>query len=108
MKEKLFPNPEPAPPPTTSLEIPQGSKELITYGNRRPRGQACQAPRQLRAKFEEPQCVTLSSDEDEGDSFQEFKKLKCDNTDDSKDSPASPDPPSAVKEDEKGKKITKK
>jgi hypothetical protein len=48
-------------------------------GNQRPRSQNAQPSRKTRAKFEEPQCVTLSTDEDD-DSFQETKKLKCDNT----------------------------
>ncbi|XP_057373751.1 sentrin-specific protease 6-like [Daphnia carinata] len=47
-----------------------------SYGNRRPRVQKAQSTRQTRTKFEEPQCVTLSSDEE--DSFQETKKPKCD------------------------------
>lgn len=47
-----------------------------SYGNRRPRVQKSQPTRQTRTKFDEPQCVTLSSDED--DSFQETKKAKCD------------------------------
>lgn len=51
------------------------SKEPCNYGNRRPRVQSSQLSRQTRAKFEEPQCVTLSSDEDE-DSFQESKRRK--------------------------------
>jgi hypothetical protein len=61
-----------------SSGISQMSKDS-SYGNRRPRTQNAQPSRQTRAKFEEPQCVTLSSDEDY-DSFQETKKLKCDNT----------------------------
>ncbi len=61
-----------------SFEISM-SKELC-YGNRRPRIQNSQPSRQFRAKFEEPQCVTLSSDE-EDDSFQESKKLKSDGAD---------------------------
>jgi hypothetical protein len=51
-----------------------------SYGSRRTRTQNAQPSRQSRAKFEEPQCVTLSSDEDD-DFFQETKKLKCDGTD---------------------------
>lgn len=50
-----------------------------SYGNRRPRVQKSQPTRQTRNKLEEPQCVTLSSDED--DSFQETKKAKCDYSD---------------------------
>ena len=48
-------------------------------GNQRPRTQNAQPSRKTRAKFEEPQCVTLSSDKDD-DSFQETKKLKFHNT----------------------------
>ncbi len=63
-------------PGNKSSGISQMSKDS-SYGNRRPRTQNAQPSRQSRAKFEEPQCVTLSSDEDD-DSFQETKKLKCD------------------------------
>ncbi|KAI9565273.1 hypothetical protein GHT06_009058 [Daphnia sinensis] len=49
-----------------------------SYGNRRPRVPKSQPTRQARTKFEEPQCVTLSSDED--DFIQETKKPKCDYT----------------------------
>lgn len=45
------------------------------YGNRRPRVQRTQSSRQVRGKYEEPQCVTLSSDED--DNAQQIKKLKA-------------------------------
>ena len=58
--------------------ISQMSKDPL-YGTRRSRTQNIQPSRQTRAKFEEPQCVTLSSDEDD-DSFHETKKIKCDNT----------------------------
>lgn len=64
-------------PGNKSSGISQMAKDS-SYGNRRPRTQNAQPSRQTRAKFEEPQCVTLSSDED--DCFQETKKLKCDNT----------------------------
>jgi hypothetical protein len=52
--------------------------KFSSCGNRRPRTQNSQPSRQTRAKFEESQWFTLSSDEDE--SFQETKKLKHDNT----------------------------
>lgn len=54
--------------------MPQLSKESF-YGSRRPRSQAVSQVRQLRSKTEEPQCVTLSSD-DEEDSCSEAKKIK--------------------------------
>lgn len=76
-KTKEFPSPE-LLPESSSLEISQMTKEPCTYGKRRPRIQDCQTSRQLRTKFEEPQCVILSSDEDEEDSLQDSKKLKCD------------------------------
>ncbi|EFX65750.1 hypothetical protein DAPPUDRAFT_117019 [Daphnia pulex] len=66
-------------PGNKSSGISQMSNDS-SYGYRRTRTQNAQPSRQSRAKFEEPQCVTLSSDEDD-DSFQETKKLKCDGTD---------------------------
>lgn len=51
------------------------SKEPLNYGTRRPRVRNSLLSRQTREKFEEPQCVTLSSDEE--DSSQDSKKLKC-------------------------------
>lgn len=54
--------------------MPQLSKESF-YGSRRPRSQAISQVRQGRSKTEEPQCVTLSSD-DEEDSCPEAKKIK--------------------------------
>jgi hypothetical protein len=63
-------------PGNKSSGISQISKDS-SYGTRCPQTQ--NASRQSRARFEEPQCVTLSSDEDD-DSFQETKKLKCDGT----------------------------
>lgn len=63
---------------SNSTGISQMSKEPCTYGNRRPRVQGSQLSRQARAKFEEPQCVTLSSDEE--DSLQESKRRKSDDS----------------------------
>ena len=37
----------------------------MVYGSRRTRIQNAQPSRQIRGKFDEPQCVTLSSDEDD-------------------------------------------
>lgn len=64
-----------------SSEISLLSKEpRMVYGSRRTRIQNAQPSRQIRGKFDEPQCVTLSSDEDD-DSFQDYKKLKSDGAD---------------------------
>ena len=60
--------------------MPQLSKESF-YGSRRPRHQAITQVRQGRSKTEEPQCVTLSSD-DEEDSCPEAKKIKSQSIDD--------------------------
>jgi hypothetical protein len=65
-------------PGNKSSRISQMSK-VSSDGTRHPRTQNALTSRQSRARFEEPQCVTLSSDEDD-DSFQETKKLKCDGT----------------------------
>ncbi len=47
-----------------SSRISQMSKDS-SCGNQRPQTQNAQSSRKTRAKFEEPQCVTLSSDEDD-------------------------------------------
>lgn len=57
----------------TPTNSPSMSKESF-YGSRRPRSLNPQSARQVRLKAEEPQCVTLSSDEE--DSCPEAKKLK--------------------------------
>lgn len=61
-------------PTSPSLSLPKDVG--LFYGNRRPRGRGVQSGRQERARLEEPQCVTLSSDDDEEDSYPEAKKLK--------------------------------